>query len=249
MNTLEKIKILREKTGISIIECKKALIKNNEDLNKSLEYLKETNFLNIEKVINKTEGMIWIEIDMKIQKAVIIEVNCATDFTAKSIDFKTFVKEITAKILNDDKYEEKYSLNPYLDFDIETKKNNLISKFKENIVINRFCKIKTSNEFINSYIHLINNQSKIASIVIFDKFENQYKEIYDDIAMQVTAMKPRFVDNKENNINKITNKDIFLLEQDYIKNSKIKIKELIKDKFKILKFIRFEIGEENISYE
>jgi elongation factor Ts len=257
---LEKIKILRNKTGISIIECKNALLKNSLNIENSISYLKEKGIITASLKSNKNtnEGLISILINDNKKQAIISEINCETDFVAKSQEFKIFTKILNSYLLYDDKYNKKTTLliNPHLENDIENKRIELITKLGENILIKRVKKISIENGFICGYAHGSDNTGKIASLVIFDLFSENYSNLYMDITMQVTAMHPLYLNiesipkdtlEKEKFVNKeIKNfyKENVLLEQSFIKNSNINISDIILHKFKILDFIRFEVGEE-----
>lgn len=275
---IEHIKILRDKTGVSFLECKKALEKSNLNIENAVIYLRENNKTIIQKIKNKKtlEGLITLTI--KNNKAVISEVNCETDFVAKNKNFINFCKNINEYFFNIDD-ESFYIKNDEIKLNetLENEKIDLIGKLKENILIRRLKKIYTKNNLINGYAHGPENFGKTAALIITKDIKNDnYDTIKKEIAMQIVSMKPEYlniesipqeiIENEKHIINKNIekqnkNKDdkikkkifdnniikyyekIVLMEQYFIKNDKIKIKNLINDKFEIIDYTKFEVGD------
>ncbi|HIH2762325.1 MAG TPA: translation elongation factor Ts [Candidatus Azoamicus sp.] len=280
---IDKIKILRSKTGISFIECKKALIDSNLDIEEAIINLRKTGLLNALKRNEKNtlEGLITSKINKYKNSAIIMEINCETDFVSKSEEFIMFCSKISNYFLNENNStilnlkKEQICLPENLEND----KINIISKFKENIVITRLQKIHSEDNTISGYVHGSNDHGKIASLITTNMSIENLKELIKDIAMQVVAMKPKYLDIhsipkniieleqniideyvninyknkteeqikniKQNQIKKFY-EDSVLMEQTFIKDSKVKIKDLTtNNNIKIEKFIRFEVGEEN----
>lgn len=277
---IEKIKLLRSKTNISFLECKNALEKTNGNIEESIIFLRENCNLKIKnKSYRKTsEGVISILINNDIKQSIIIEVNCETDFVAKSDEFLKYVEKISDFLLYKFKYknenllEEEIKLNDYL----KEENSNIISKTGENITIKRIKYFNEKNKFHFGYIHGgTNNIGKIGTILILNEDYNDIN-IVKDLAIQIIATKPTYIEKKyipekilndekkiylkiakekypekdEKIIEKIINKqtedfieEITLLEQDFVKNQSIKIKDIIKNKIELTNFIRFEIGE------
>lgn len=96
----ELIKELREKTGVGIMDCKKALIECNGDIEKAIEYLRKKGIATAQKRGGRTakEGQVYAYIHPGGKIGVLVEVNCETDFTARTDDFKNFVKDIAMQI-------------------------------------------------------------------------------------------------------------------------------------------------------
>jgi elongation factor Ts len=272
-NIIEKIKKVRIATGLGFLDCKKALNINNEDVEKSIIFLRENNNikLNIEK--DTLEGLVYAIIDETKKNCVVIEIKCETDFVSKSSNFQKEIHEFCNYLLYDNKYIEKnFSLSDeFLSDDLLNFKYNLIKKFRENILIKRIKRLNIVSGYFFKYIHGV-NFGKILSIVVLD---NNIESLGLDVCMQIVASKPKFLDfnsvdkefianerkiyqnkfvnlfkNKNENIidkmvdgqMKKTFSEIILLEQNFIKNPKIIIKDLLSN-VKILSFIRFELGE------
>ena len=97
--TASDIKALREKTGVGMLECKKALLETNGDMEKAILYLRERGIAAAEKKAGRiaAEGMVFPMIDEN-GTAVLVEVNTETDFAAKNEKFTSFVKDIASII-------------------------------------------------------------------------------------------------------------------------------------------------------
>jgi elongation factor Ts len=95
-----QVKDLREKTGISIMECKNALVESQGDIEKAIEILRKKGIAKAEKKADRvvTDGLIWSYIHPGNKIGVMVEVNCETDFVAKTEDFVTFVKDVAMHI-------------------------------------------------------------------------------------------------------------------------------------------------------
>lgn len=244
-----KIKELRNKTGISIKDCKKTLLKNDLDINKAIIDLKKMGIINANSRSSKSTncGTININISKNQKKAVILEINCETDFVSKSDDFQNFSKFISSNIIEKEiKVDKKYNINEIPDY-IDNERKSLIAKLNENILIKRIKKITTTENYIFSYTYEINKIGKIGAIIIVDKIIPE-QEIYKDILLQIIAMKPKYISKLDLNDKTIQDnqfpKEEILLEQKYIKNNNIIIKDIIKEKFNIIDMVRFEIGED-----
>ena len=103
-NIIDKIKILRAKTDIPFIECKNALLENNLNIEKSIEYLRKRGILNANQKNERqaSEGLIIIDINENNTIGIITEINCETDFVAKSEKFINFCKTLSNNLLKTD---------------------------------------------------------------------------------------------------------------------------------------------------
>ncbi|HCX65027.1 MAG TPA: elongation factor Ts [Eubacteriaceae bacterium] len=100
MSSAKLVKELREKTGAGMMDCKKALVENNNDIEKAIEFLREKGLSAASKKAGRVaaEGIVDSYIHLGGKIGVLVEVNCETDFVAKTDDFKTFVKDIAMHI-------------------------------------------------------------------------------------------------------------------------------------------------------
>ena len=100
MATAQQVKELREKTGAGMMDCKKALVQCNDDMEKAIEFLREKGLASASKKAGRiaAEGIVESYIHLGGKIGVLVEVNCETDFVAKNEDFRAFVKDIAMHI-------------------------------------------------------------------------------------------------------------------------------------------------------
>jgi len=98
--TAEQVKTLREKTGVGLMDCKEALKVSNGDMDKAVDYLREKGLAKAQKRVGRaaTEGTIWGYIHMGGKIATMVEVNCETDFVAKTDQFLAFAKDVAMEV-------------------------------------------------------------------------------------------------------------------------------------------------------
>jgi len=175
---IDKIKELREKTSLSVMECKNALEKTNGDLEKALEYLKKRGFEMSEKKESREtkEGLIGSYVHINGKVGTLVEVNCESDFVSRNEEFKELVKNICLQITaTSPKYidrnsvpdEEKNKIKDIVKEEFKDKKEEIIEKiiegklndfYKENVLLDQIY-IKDENITVNEYI-----KSKIAKL-------------------------------------------------------------------------------------
>jgi len=196
MGMLDKIKELRERTGVGVMDCKKALEESNGDVDKAIEYLRKMGIAKAQKRAGRTasEGLINAYIHGGGKLGVLVEVNCETDFVAKTEEFKKFVKEISMQIA---------ATNPIC-IDKEDLPKDIIEKERE-------------------IYHQQALRSGKPEKVISNIVEGRLKKFYQQAC---------------------------LLEQPYIRDSKLKIRDLLNEiitktgeNIVIRRFVRFELGE------
>ena len=212
MNSMELIKKLRDSTGSGIVDCKKALSENNNDIEAAVKWLREKGILKAQKKQDRetNEGVVSFYNNISNSEFTVCKIKCETDFVAKNDDFLSFAETLTKAIhqnkniknhgtyddLNDLKIDDK-SLNDFL--------TELISKIGENIQIISYKKYLSDSSIFISYLHnkYNSNCSKIASVVeISTDNQKSALKLVDElkvIAMQVSAMKPMGID--QNSIN------------------------------------------------
>ena len=231
---MELIKKLRDSTGSGIVDCKKALSENNNDIEAAVKWLREKGILKAQKKQDRetNEGVVSFYNNISNSEFTVCKIKCETDFVAKNDDFLNFAESLTKAIhqnkniknygnyddLNDLKIDDK-SLSDFL--------TELISKIGENIQIISYKKYFSNSSIFISYLHnkYNSNCSKIASVVeISTDNQKSALKLVDElkvIAMQVSAMKPMGID--QNSINsKILDdeKDIILKQMTNIPDDK-----------------------------
>ena len=195
--TPQMVKDLREMTGAGMGDCKKALVDANGDMKEAIEILRKKGAASAAKRATKEakEGIITTKTSEDYHKACIVEVNCETDFVARNEEFVKYVETVkNAYFENDIATLEDLMKVKVGEDTIEGLHNEILAKFSENIGIRRFEKLSTSNGYIVDYIHA---GSKLAVLLEFEgatEINERAKALSRDIAMQVAAMNPRFVD-------------------------------------------------------
>ncbi len=196
--TAAMVKELREKTGAGMMDCKKALVEANGDEEKAVEILRKKGLAKAAKKAdrNAAEGRIEVYITPDMKKGSIVEVNCETDFVAKTDEFVEFVSE-TVRTINAENITdiEKLNKTSFGEGTFEEELKVKIAKIGENIVVRRMATITApENGIVNGYIHA---GGKVGVLVAAecDKPETceAIKDTLKDIAMHIAAMKPQYL--------------------------------------------------------
>ena len=263
------VKDLRDRTGAGMMECKKALVESNGDIEIAIENMRKAGQAKADKKSSRiaAEGVIKINISGDKKFATLLEVNSETDFVAKDENFVKFCNEISELSVRENIANLKELLSAsYGETNVEEARLQLISKVGENVQIRRYEKLSSSN--FGYYLH----GTKIGVLVSLE-YENE--NLAKDIAMHIAAMKPLAVSQEginkelvekeeeiflaqakesgkpENIVNKMVEGKVkkfyeenTLLSQKFVKNSDISIKELLSnEKNSVLLFKRYEVGE------
>lgn len=193
------VKELRERTGAGMMDCKKALMENDGDMDKAIDYLREKG---IAKAVKKAgriaaEGLIFDAVSADHKRAVLIEFNSETDFVAKNVEFKEFGKKL-AEIAITNNVKTIEALN---EAEIEAGKTvaqavtDLIAKIGENMNIRRIHETEAKDGFIATYSHLGGKLGVIVELSGEVTEANITKA--RDIAMHVAAMDPKYLNSSE----------------------------------------------------
>ena len=219
---LDKVKKLRELTGVGFKDCKNAIDENNGDIDKSIEFLRKKGIAKANKKMERVAADGLVCIHEKENKFTIVEVNSETDFVAKNNEFIKFVEEISKlALLNSGKMED------ILISKMENKKKvkdnlvTLISKIGEKITLRRSNFIGT-DEYLNFfYIHaaIKKNIGKIGVLVSLKttKPKNELVELGKQLSMHIAALSPLAVD-KEDLDQTVLNKEKEIITEE-LKNS------------------------------
>ena len=260
----QDVKELRDKTGLGMMECKKALEEANGNLEEAIKNLRKSSALKAEKKASRTavEGIIISKISDN--EITFVEVNCETDFVAKDENFINFCEE-ALKVAVDTSSEE--NLLDEVSERMEKQRMALVQKIGENIIIRKVKKI--TGEVLESYIH---SNKKIAAGVSLDQGS---PEIAKEVAMHIAASNPivlspedldesyinsereifRSQVEKENKPEEIKEKmiqgklnkqlaDVSLLKQPFVKDPSKSVEAFLSESnTKISSFIRIEVGE------
>lgn len=185
--TASLVKELRERTGSGMMECKKALVESDGDIDAAVEAMRKAGLAKADKKADRVaaEGLITIESSKDNKQAVILEVNSETDFVAKADDFINFVNQVAAKTLAEQPADVETLLAlPMADNGdtVDTVRQQLIAKIGENIQVRRF-KIMKTDGVIGHYRH----GDRIGTVV---SIKGGDEELARDLAMHVAANRP-----------------------------------------------------------
>lgn len=270
--TAQMVKELRERTSSGMMECKKALVEANGDMELAVENMRKSGLAKADKKLGRiaAEGIIGVKTSPDGRSVAIVDVNCETDFVAKADDFVGFVNSVTEGLLNADIQTEEQLLAMPLEggVTVDEMRRGLIAKLGENITVRRFEKFKTEQGGTACYLH----GNKIGVIVELAAGD---AELGKDVAMHIAASKPICVSEEQVPAEQIEKeKEIFsaqaaesgkpadiiekmvvgriskflaevtLLGQPFIKDDKITVGKLASSKGnQVIRFTRFEVGE------
>ena len=260
-----QVKELREKTGLGLMDCKKALEEANGDLDLAVEELRKTSGLKASKKSSRSAADGLIGIKSFDGKSFMVEINCETDFVARDDSFNLFMQEVLEIVsTNGDK-----SLEELLKSGIEEKREKLVQKLGENIVVRRATASVDNSDSSGVYLH---SNNKIGTII---SLKGGTEEVAKDIAMHAAATDPMAISpsdipedviEKEREIYKAQSEEsgkpadvvekiiegkirkflseVSLTEQDFVKDPGLRINDILKDNdASIIGFTRFEVGE------
>jgi elongation factor Ts len=187
------VKDLRDKTGAGLMDCKKALVENNGDFDKAIDWLREKGISKAEKKASRVaaEGLVDVQVDGNA--AVIFELNCETDFVAKNDKFMALTKKVGQALIEAKPENEEEALN--VDIDGKALKDELLSQtatIGEKITFRRYELVKKEdNQVFGSYVHF---GGSIAAVVVLNGDD---EEVARNIAMHVAASNPQYISRDE----------------------------------------------------
>ena len=200
--TAAMVKELREMTGAGMMDCKKALAATDGDMDKAVEFLREKGLAGAEKKAGRiaAEGIVATAMTEDEKKAVVVEVNAETDFVAKNAKFQAYVAQVAAQALTttaadmDAFMEEKWAADETLT--VKEALSSQISIIGENMNIRRFKQVVEENGVVVSYIHA---GGRIGVLVDVETsvVNDAVKEMGKNIAMQITALNPKYTSRDE----------------------------------------------------
>ena len=200
----ENIKLLREKTGAGMMDCKKALVENDGDITKATSWLRKKGIAKAEKKSSRVAAQGLVGLKTCDNFSLLLEINSETDFVSKNKDFQIFVDNILNIGIS-----KKYSIDGLLESlyknneTVEVALQNLVAKIGENIVIRRLLYLDADSKstLFGSYVHnkINDNIGRMACVVKMLSNDNSNKSVIDlanKIAMHITALKPLALDKK-----------------------------------------------------
>ena len=266
------VKELREKTGAGMMDCKKALVETDGDIDKAIDYLRENGIAKAAKKADRiaAEGVVYITSEGN--EAVIVEINSETDFVARNESFQELVKTIASHILNTKPASVEELYESEVDGESVTSlMNNAVATIGEKLSIRRFAvETKTDNGAFGQYMHM-GGRIGVLTVVEGTTDENVAK----DVAMHAAALNPKYVSRdqvdpaeldherevlrqqalNEGKPEKIVDKmvegrirkyleEICIVDQPFVKDSDQTVQQYLDTKdAKLVNFDRFELGE------
>ncbi len=187
--TAALVKELRERTGAGMMECKKVLVETNGDIEAAIEAMRKSGAAKADKKAGRiaAEGTIALAMGDDNKSAVLVEVNCETDFVAKGDDFKAFAAEVAKQALEQGIGDAEALAESKLPSGatVEETRRELIAKIGENISVRRVARVETDGT-IGAYLH----GTRIGVLV---ELKGGDAELAKDIAMHIAASKPECV--------------------------------------------------------
>ena len=270
--TASLVKELRERTGAGMMDCKKALTQTDGDIDAAIDYLRENGIAKAAKKADRiaAEGLSYIEV--KGNKAVILEINSETDFVAKNEKFVALVKNVAEAILA----AEPKTLEEALQVEaqggtVEAVINEGIATIGEKLSLRRFEVVsKTDADAFGAYSHM---GGRIGVLTLVEGSTDE--EAAKDVAMHIAALAPKYLDESEvpadvlehekkvlteqalnegkpanivekmivGRINKFL-EEITVVKQKFVKDDSFTVEKFVASKGgKLAKFVRYEVGE------
>ena len=268
--TAGMVKELRERTGLGMMDCKKALSDADGNMEKAIEDLRKASGLKAAKKASRVaaEGVVMTKVAEDGNYGVIIEVNSETDFVARDDNFLSFAEQALLSSFE----ASQASVEELLEKGLEESRQALVQKIGENVNLRRLKRLNFENAnqgIVESYVH---NNSKIGVLISLTGGD---EALAKDVAMHIAAVNPMVVRpedvpeeilTKESEIysaqaresgkpEEIVEKmisgrlrkfvaEVSLLEQQFVKDPEIKICDLLKEVgADVVQFVRYEVGE------
>ncbi|OED41837.1 translation elongation factor Ts [Endozoicomonas sp. (ex Bugula neritina AB1)] len=263
--TAALVKELRERTGLGMMECKKALVAAEGDIEKAIEEMRKSGQAKAAKKAGRiaAEGVVVVKVADDASFGVLVEVNSETDFAARDENLGLFVEKVVTAAFE----RKETSVETLMAGELEEARNGLVQKIGENVSVRRIALVEGG--VVGSYVH---GNKKIAVLV---QLEGGESEVARDVAMHVAAVNPTVV-NKDDmpaelvekekeiikaqpdmagkpdnivekmmggRINKFLAENS-LVEQPFVKNPEVKVGAFAKQaNATVTSFVRFEVGE------
>ncbi len=214
--TAAMVKELREISGAGMMDCKKALNETNGNMDEAMEFLRKNGQAKAEKKASRIAAEGIVKVAVKDSTAAIVEVNSETDFVAKNEKFQTFVGKVADQALASSAADmDAFMEEAWMEDSSKTVKDVLVEQVAvigENLKIRRFEKVSAENGCIVDYIH---GGGRIGVVVVAetDNANDTVKEAMKNIAMQIAALNPKYVDRSEVSAEYIAHEKEILLAQ------------------------------------
>jgi elongation factor Ts len=185
--TADTVKQLRERTGAGMMECKKALVETKGDLDAAAELMRKSGLAKADKKAARIAAEGTVAVERAASSAVLVEVNCETDFVARSEEFLSFARTVGRAALEHAPADMQALLAlPHAASTLEEQRRALVAKIGENISVRRFVRV-TAPGALGSYIH----GGRIGALVALKGGD---EALAKDLAMHVAAANPAYID-------------------------------------------------------
>jgi elongation factor Ts len=265
--TADSVKQLRERTGAGMMECKKALVETKGDLDAAAELMRKSGLAKADKKASRIVAEGTVALERQGLSAVLVEVNCETDFVARSEEFQEFARDLARSALQKPVTSVEDALNLGAGgASFEERRRALIAKIGENIAVRRLVRL-TAPTALGGYVH----GGRIGSLVALQGGD---ESLARDLAMHVAAANPAYIDAEavpaavvekerqflidqskgekkpaeiiakmvEGRLRKYLG-EITLLGQPFIKDPDTSVEKLLKKSAaKVVQFVRYEVG-------
>ena len=194
--TAADVKTLREMTSVGMMDCKKALTECDGDMDKAVEYLREKGLAKAAKKAGRiaAEGMSYALVENGV--GAVVEVNCETDFCAKSDLFVAFVKDIAKAVIDNNPADVEALMNskyPGSELTVAETMPEKVMSIGENLQIRRFVRYADNKSV--GYVHAGGKIGVLVNLAVEGDFDAT--EIGKNVAMQIAALSPRFWDKSQ----------------------------------------------------
>ncbi|MCM3356902.1 translation elongation factor Ts [Psychrobacillus sp. FSL W7-1457] len=271
--TAQMVKELREKTGAGMMDCKKALVETDGNLEAAIDFLREKGLSSAAKKADRiaAEGTTYIHIDGN--KAVLLEMNAETDFVAKNEGFQTLVKDVASHLLATEpaSVEEALASNIQEGVTVENAISNAVAKIGEKITLRRFViETKTDADAFGPYLHM---GGRIGVLTVLEGSTDD--QAAKDVAMHIAALSPSYISRDEVSAEEVEHErkilteqalnegkpenivakmvegrlgkyfeEVCLLDQSFVKNPDQKVRAFVESTGgKLVSFTRYAVGE------
>lgn len=197
--TAALVKELRERTGAGMMDCKKALVETDGNIDKAIEVLREKGLSKAAKKSGRiaAEGLVRIAYNDDNSESAIVEINSETDFVAKNDEFITFVEDIAnMALLHGEKDMDEFMSVDFNGKPISGVLTDKIAKIGENMNIRRYKKLATDGVVYTGYTHGGGRIGVIVGIKT-DASADEISRVGKDVAMQIASMDPKFISDKD----------------------------------------------------
>ncbi|MGM0556540.1 MAG: translation elongation factor Ts [Myxococcota bacterium] len=195
----KQVKELRDRTGAGMMDCKKALQETDGDMDAAIEHLEKKGMAAAQKKAGRVaaEGLVNAWVDSDHTEAVLVEVNCETDFVTRNDQFREFVEKVT-KAIGESEVSEDADFHTEVtlvgtDKTIEKYTTEQIAAIGENMSVRRFARFTVDDGYVGTYIHAGDQIGVLVKCEVEDEVDNDVEAFARDVAMHVAAMNPPYL--------------------------------------------------------